>query len=58
MGKNQDSGSGINIRDPQHCENPLKTLDWAAQRGGEVGSRRGRNEGAQLEGENKRGGGA
>jgi hypothetical protein len=26
MGKNQDPGSGINIRDPPHCENHLIVL--------------------------------
>ncbi len=56
MGKNQDPGSGINIPDPQHCENPLKKLDCGAQMGGR-GESEGRREGAELEGENKRGGG-
>jgi hypothetical protein len=37
---------------------PLCTLQIAGGGGGEVGSGRGRSEGAELEGENKRGGGA
>ncbi len=39
-------------------ENPLMGLRGPDGEGGKVGSRRGRSEGAELEGENKRGGGA
>ncbi len=58
MGRNQDPGSGINIPDPQHCrESPnwIAGPRWGGG-GGKLGSSRGRSEGAELEGENKRGG--
>jgi hypothetical protein len=52
--KSADPEPYKNVMDPQHCKNPLKKLDCGAQKGGgKVGSRRGRSEGAELEGENE-----
>ncbi len=49
----------IQIRSRIHNTETNKKLDCGAQmgRGGKVGSRRGRSEGADLEGENERGAG-
>ncbi len=58
MGKNKDLGSGINIPDLQHCRESPNWIAGPRWRGGggKLGSQRKRSEGAELKGENNRGG--